>query len=147
MYFQDLTGYSYSTRVPAARARNVGWLERGQWLPRGECDPRVRQNLLDCYALLTANRMRGTHVCSFCDDDEKDIFVVGVDGKAVMLGAAELWLPDGNGGAFVAPDLIIHYLETHSYLPPDEFIVAALRLPSSVTDWDAEAMSTMLTAP
>jgi len=56
-------------------------------------------------------------------------------GQELPLGNAEIWIPDGAGGIFAAPNLIVHYIETHNYLPPSEFIEAVFNpLPE---DWDA----------
>jgi hypothetical protein len=35
---------------------------------------------------------------------------------------------------FVAPEMVIHYVEQHKYLPPDEFILALTRSPLPGTD-------------
>jgi len=46
------------------------------------------------------------------------------DDPLVLLGGAEIWIPDSSQGYFAAPDLIIHYIEEHQYLPPREFLSA-----------------------
>jgi len=37
-----------------------------------------------------------------------------------LLGSAELWIP-GTETLFAAPDLIVHYVREHRYLPPEAF--------------------------
>ena len=55
------------------------------------------------------------------------------------LGAAELWLPNSDKSMiFAAPDLIIHYIETHRYCPPSLFREAVIQ-ESGNLDWDAAA--------
>ncbi len=58
------------------------------------------------------------------------------------MGFKNVWIPAGwrvlvgSGGVrvlrplvYVAPELIVHYIEAHGYRPPDEFIQAVLRCP------------------
>ena len=46
------------------------------------------------------------------------------DGVSLLLGGAELRVFSNSGVIYAAPDLIFHYVESHGYTPPDEFIVA-----------------------
>lgn len=55
----------------------------------------------------------GWHDCTLC-------------GRAQ--GHRNLFLP-GPCGAFVAPEMIVHYIEQHDYLPPLEFHDAVLNCP------------------
>jgi hypothetical protein len=45
-----------------------------------------------------------------------------------VLGQNNLFIP-GDGLLYVAPSTIIHYIDSHDYLPPIEFIDAVLRCP------------------
>jgi hypothetical protein len=56
-----------------------------------------------------------------------------------MLGSAEVWVPRSGGGAFAAPDLIIHYIRRHHYMPPNEFIEHCLRF-DPLSAWDGHAV-------
>ncbi len=40
------------------------------------------------------------------------------------LGSAEIWVIANDGKIFACPDLILHYIVDHNYLPPEEFIEA-----------------------
>jgi hypothetical protein len=42
------------------------------------------------------------------------------------LGSGEFRITSSNGATFVAPDLIVHYIADHAYLPPQEFLEAVL---------------------
>ncbi|AMV29564.1 hypothetical protein VT84_34535 [Gemmata sp. SH-PL17] len=44
------------------------------------------------------------------------------------MGVSNLWLP-GDGFLFVAPSLILHYMDAHEYSPPDEFQEAVRACP------------------
>jgi hypothetical protein len=57
----------------------------------------------------------GPHFCDFCR-----ISTVG--------GVANLFIP-GEGVLYVAPELIVHYVDAHEYAPPIEFQRAVLACP------------------
>jgi len=43
-----------------------------------------------------------------------------------MMGNGEIRVAGLNGLVYVAPVLIVHYVQVHSYLPPAEFIRAVV---------------------
>ena len=47
---------------------------------------------------------------------------------AVPMGNRNLCVP-GAGFLYVAPSLILHYIDAHEYLPPEEFQKAILESP------------------
>jgi hypothetical protein len=47
-------------------------------------------------------------------------------GQDVSVGTNNLFVPDGER-AFVAPSLIVYYIDSHRYRPPAEFQAAVLR--------------------
>ncbi|NVB82873.1 MAG: hypothetical protein HOV81_31135 [Kofleriaceae bacterium] len=121
MYYPDLGPDCQIAVGPAVRA--IGWLERGKPFAVGPVDrqfvARLKQHVTDAGKWLPVIAM-GPH---FCD-----------------LGAC-----DGNGGTsnvivpaetcvYVAPELILHYVETHQYEPPHEFIAAVLACPEQSSD-------------
>ena len=42
---------------------------------------------------------------------------------------SDVFVP-GDGFLYVAPTLIVHYVEGHQYAPPDEFVRAVIACPS-----------------
>ena len=38
----------------------------------------------------------------------------------IMLGAANVFVPSDEA-IYVAPSLVLHYIDAHAYLPPEEF--------------------------
>jgi len=60
--------------------------------------------------------MRGFHECEFCS------------GKPAR-GNGEIEVLGRDGNVYVAPAMVIHYVEAHEYRPPDVFIEAVERLP------------------
>ena len=53
---------------------------------------------------------------------------IAVPMPAVPMGNRNLFLP-GAGFLYIAPSLVLHYIDAHQYLPPDEFIKAVLDCP------------------
>jgi len=61
----------------------------------------------------------GVHECEFC--------APRADGRFIGSGS-NLWVP-GDGVVYVAPALILHYIEAPVYRPPEGFIAAVLDCP------------------
>lgn len=140
MYAPDLSPYAYATGTPCPGVLAVGWLQRGHEYARGRAPTDFLPSLRKCFRHAVVNRMRGWHECDLCWTSDCPTHVVGSvripgtgqreatvddEGSRVPLGAAELWLP-GDGVIFAAPDLLLHYVERHDYLPPGPFIDAVL---------------------
>lgn len=69
----------------------------------------------------------GPHFCEFC------LYTRGpsqihYNGKDVEIGVNNVFIP-GDDFVFVAPSLILHYMDSHGYHPPPEFQEAVLRCP------------------
>lgn len=153
MRFDDLTEYLYATRFRLPGVLNVGWLGRQSEFPRGVASPLVLRAFRTCLRLASVNRVRGWRECELCWSSDSETHQIGrvslsgtglrqttVDdlGNGVLLGAAEIWLPAPAGGVFAAPDLLLHYVEQHDYVPPLGFVEAALAFrPGS---WDAQGI-------
>ena len=104
-------GYKYRHVLTA-----IGWLGRYSRFKRGY----VSTDVLDQLQRLIAHSYQpmifvGIHTCELC----------GSDGPA---GAANLFVPTGDR-IFVCPELIVHYITSHGYRPPDVFQDAVLRCP------------------
>ena len=141
MHFVDLTPYEYSAKRSIVHVYNIGWIEDAGQCRIGLTDPQVSFILEYYYTDLIANLTRGHHGCALCGSREPRLVY---EDRRIILGAAELWIPSEQGKIFAAPDLVIHYLRDHSYAPPDEFIVAVLRLPGTIAGWNGEAIATEL---
>jgi len=119
-----------ATRCPFASGdaiRAVGWLEPGYEYRTGRvrAPARFLRNIQDLLAeshLPSAFPVRvdymGVHTCGFC---------------RAHYGNGELLVPHGDF-VFIAPTMIVHYVQFHGYLPPDEFVKAVnfCPLPSSL---------------
>ncbi len=49
-----------------------------------------------------------------------------------IMGNGELWVPGAGSLVYVAPVLVAHYVEVHSYRPPQEFVDAILAFRDAV---------------
>ena len=135
--FQDLTKYSYNLDKELPNVLNVGWLGKDVGFPRGEVSSSLLRKIKKIVPQCSVNRMRGYQPCWFCRGTKGISRVIStIDGDELLLGAAELWVCDGSTTVFAAPDLIIHYIEEHHYLPPKSFLSAVETLSK---DWDAPA--------
>jgi hypothetical protein len=122
-YFPDSSEYEYAKG--AARNslhRNVGWLDREHSFPTGDVPHDLVEKLRACCAVLH-NPMRGYHLCELCALPTRGVPEV-CGGKLVKLGCAEIRVEGKAGVVYCAPNLILHYVTTHRYLPPAEFLEA-----------------------
>lgn len=107
-YFEDLSICTYGLFPKECGVKSIGWLEKGKEFNRGEVDPKIVEKLK---THKPGSLYMGYHNCEFCDDKNakccSDILIVNKDGQI-----------------YQCPKLIIHYIEDHNYLPPQEFLDA-----------------------
>lgn len=139
MYFEDLSAYRYGLSQPLDEVQNVGWLCRGTDYKIGGVMPGFIDALKRWASYAEVNQMRGHQLCTLCPAPasagsdpvsllKRDVQMSTMwSGETLWLGASEIWIPNGQGGVYAAPSLIIHYVEAHHYLPPSEFIEAAFK--------------------
>ncbi|MGC5286703.1 hypothetical protein [Micromonospora sp. DT231] len=135
-YFADLTPYTYLERHedepgltdepwPDLPLLNVGWLDAAHPFPTG-APPDGLMPALNDLAKTRAHQTRGYHFCEICirdmGEDAREAIRLGV----IARGSAEFQV-QGNGVVYAAPQLLLHYVSAHEYLPPAEFCAAALR--------------------
>jgi hypothetical protein len=116
-YFPDLTPWSCFGHD---RLIAVGWLEGGKPFPTGSVDPalvaKLRALFVDAWQPVHS---LGPYKCTLCS--RWKLF-----GRPVS--QRKLFVP-GTGFLYVAPDLILHYIEAHQYAPPAEFLEAVRACP------------------
>jgi len=121
MYYKDLTLYKYGHRYPDSL--NIGWLEKGHEFPTGNF-PEKEEVLKILKSMEILNMYKGWHSCDYCNPYEKT-----KDGRTLIIkdrnGNGEYHV-SLNGQKYQAPILIVHYIESHNYKPPQEFIDAVL---------------------
>ncbi len=127
-YFPDLSPYCYIRRSPAAL--NIGWLDVNHPYTQGKVAAELVETLRTLAITQPKNRMRGFHICNLCNKPQNadGRVVIRWGGREHFLGSAEIWVKDECGTAFAAPNLIVHYIEAHGYLPPAEFLRALARI-------------------
>nr|WSX47888.1 hypothetical protein OG409_02335 [Streptomyces sp. NBC_00974] len=141
-YIADLSPYTYGdkdtvrvdegivTFVPRYPRIAVGWLARNREFSRGTTPAGFVEALIRIYDGRRANGTRGFHLCEFCPApgplDGMPQTVYG--DRALSLGSAEIRVPVSQAPRhmFAAPDLILHYVIEHGYLPPETFVDAVL---------------------
>lgn len=123
-YFADGTPYTY---LPSSNeiALNVGWLSASHPFPVGSTPSELVPTILRMVRKEVVNRTRGWHRCELCADPAYPIRM-DVDGESVTLGDAEIRVSSEDGTVYAAPTLIAHYIEAHSYAPPQKFVRAVL---------------------
>lgn len=114
----------------------VGWLHPKHEFPRGAAPDEFvakLKRLAACWGesieALGWGVALGVHTCEFCQ-------------KALASGT--FGVPAGDA-IFHAPEMIAHYVEQHGYLPPEEFIAAALACPIPGTKAYAAAVESFAT--
>jgi hypothetical protein len=111
MRIEDLTPYRYTRKKGLESGISVGWLEGDDLLHSLGNSPSELVKLLKQYEV--QNRCRGFHMCEYCSEW----------GTEVGMGNGEIWVVKDDT-LYIAPYLIIHYIEKHNYKPPLEFIDA-----------------------
>jgi len=121
-YFQDLSDYIYFSRHGSRGAVNVGWLERGRPFDQQSPSEELRSTLWR-YCEVSVMQARGLHQCDLCPPPAR-LIVASRDGHGLRLGSAEIRVFSPDGKIYAAPNLIYHYVRTHHYKPPQEFLTA-----------------------
>jgi hypothetical protein len=105
--------------------RAIGWLHPDHPYTKGEVPSEFLSRLKQFTALsnesaeaLWFGAAGGFHTCEFCGG---------------ALGVANFGVPRGEL-LFVAPEMIVHYIEDHGYQPPKEFMESVIRSPLPDTE-------------
>lgn len=146
-YFPDLTFYSYSSDGPQ-ETQNIGWLARDHEFDK-MTPAEETLDLLWSYCSVSVMQSRGIHDCDLCAVPQT-VHAVR-NGTGLLLGTSEIRVFPSEGSRsslrqhlretesggllflqsstvpfsiYAAPTLIYHYVRTHHYNPPDEFLRA-----------------------
>jgi hypothetical protein len=131
-YYADLSPCDYfpSRKSPLLPRKTpllaVGWLENGRPVPTGEVSEQVfdqlRELLRDPWGLAFC----GWHDCDLC------VYRYGpskLRKNPNTVGFKNVFVP-GDAKVYVAPEMILHYIDQHGYAPPPEFQQAVLDCPT-----------------
>lgn len=118
-YFADLTPHTY-TPTDGMSVLNVGWLDKSNTFRQGSTSPEF-QVALGRLCQNPVHLHRGYHCCQFCPVEAyppRHPSECTGNGQIRVLGQDGIW--------YAAPTLIHHYVVSHKYQPPPEFIEAVL---------------------
>ena len=132
-HFADLDQKTLSASGTAVRA--VGWLARGHQYPTGPTSADftaalglLRNSWGAIFKVLPWwPAFMGVHRCELCQDN--------VDTGDIVVPFGDL--------LFIAPTMIVHYVETHEYLPPPDFVRAVVACPAPDTPHYADAIASI----
>ncbi len=104
----------------------VGWLSKTHAFSTGS----IPSDIIEALRLFVKESWKpwitaGHHHCEFCSP--------AGPWTLENTGSSEIWLP-AQGVIFVAPTLILHYVEAHHYKPPDELLHALMTCPPQFSD-------------
>jgi hypothetical protein len=126
-FFEDLSSCSYFGKWEESLVA-VGWLESEDKLTKGPVGEGFFAALVRlCVEPWQPLAVAGRQPCSFCRFT-KGPGQLSYRGMTVVLGAANVFVP-GAERVFVAPTMIVHYIDAHEYAPPLEFQDAVMRCP------------------
>lgn len=127
-YFEDLSDYSYYPGGVRSGTVNVGWLTKGHSFRTSPPSSQLLDLLWE-YCRVSVVQMRGIHECDLCNPS-KPVVASRKGGPLLFLGSAEIRVFAEDGRIYAAPTLIYHYVRTHNYVPPEEFVHAVTSQPS-----------------
>jgi hypothetical protein len=126
-FYEDLSTYTYhDSAFYRPGTNNVGWLGLGHEFERAEL-PNELLNIVWTFCRKSFAQTRGIHQCEFCNDDSS---YAERDGERLLLGTSEIRVFSPTQEIYAAPTLIYHYMKSHFYKPPDQFIAAIKQGPS-----------------
>lgn len=95
--------------------RAIGWLARDEPYTQGSVPPEfvsaLRRHTAAAWQPCAAG---GMHHCELCGRERT---------------SGNVWIP-ADDVVYVAPEMIVHYVEAHAYAPPEAFVRAVLACPS-----------------
>lgn len=127
-YYPDQSNCSYFECNQPEKLIAVGWLDPVEPFIQGPLSADVFKKLTE----LLVNPWQpgiamGRHECGFCRFSGGPA-VFRLDNFEVQLGASNVFIP-ADGFLYAAPSLILHYIDSHGYSPPEDFQRAVLACP------------------
>ncbi|WP_439661792.1 hypothetical protein ACSHWB_09925 [Lentzea sp. HUAS TT2] len=122
--YEDLTPYEDH---PYARhgELNIGWLGEDSVFERGQTSQEFKKALTKLVVKQQVHVARGFHRCDLCGAWRPK---AEHGAKSRVLGNSEIRVKGENGTVYAAPSMIVHHVEVHEYVPPQEFIEAVLKV-------------------
>jgi hypothetical protein len=126
-YYEDLALCDYFG-LAEQRLVAVGWIDANHAYAKGpvtvECFGSLSRLVAKAWQPFA---VAGRHVCQLC------VFTGGpseiwADGDTISMGSTNVFVPSDDW-VYVAPSLVLHYIDAHQYLPPDVFWRAVEKCP------------------
>ena len=131
MKYSDFSEYSYCGKEP--NTYNIGWLENTRKFNKGRVPDQVLFKLWE-YIKCPFREKRGVYWNKTLDMFPQ-YFKAKYNGYEIPLGDAEIRVIDEeNKCVYAAPNLVLHYIMNHHYLPPKEFLNAVMYGPKPNSD-------------
>jgi hypothetical protein len=112
----------------AATLLSIGWLQEGVPFDKGLVSKEFFEVLVTLFVDPWQPAVAaGWHECPFCRFSRGPRSLC-FGKQTVSLGISNVFVP-GRDMIYVAPSLILHYIDAHEYRPPDEFVDAVLECP------------------
>lgn len=126
-FYKDLSKYTYWPNKEK-NTINIGWLDENHNYFKGDYTEEFILALWD-YIKYPVNITRGYYSNIVLDGGIK-AWVARYQGYNISLGDSEIRVVDiKNKVVYAAPNLILHYVINHHYLPPQSFINAVINGP------------------
>ncbi len=135
-YFPDGSPYAYGGHLDPTLVC-AGWLGARHPFRIAEAP----EGFLDRLAWRCINQLDrsylGIHICELCPAHTflrvSEKYAIAVDyvsvvhnSKKYLLGSAEITV-HATARTYAAPNLVLHYVAAHGYLPPDDLVEAVMR--------------------
>lgn len=131
MYCSDLTVLPLPSHVQNPHHKKcelaVGWLDKEHSFTKGTVPDSFLERLWVFCRIPEALSM-GIHECEFCQESSSRLVIQRGDEK-IQPGSGVILVFKNKDTAYLAPDLIYHYIVDHGYMPPQEFISAVIKCP------------------
>lgn len=128
-HYADLSPCDYLPLADARKPLAIGWLDAESPYPKGDVDEQFMAKLVELLVdpWQPAVAM-GRHECPFCRfSGGPATFQFG--NTTARMGVSNLFVP-ATGVIYVAPSLILHYIDSHGYAPPEEFRRGVMECPT-----------------
>jgi hypothetical protein len=132
MYIDDLTPMIDRNGQAMPKIVAIGWLDRGHEFSVGQT-PLDFRDVLRRLCEQPVRRTRGFHNCPFCTGEQ-----VRGNGEIDVLGQ--------DRRVFVAPSMVSHYVDRHSYRPPEAFVQAVRLGAGLAADTRGYTLSNLISA-
>ena len=129
-YLADLSPWTYGPPEYEVFLA-VGWLDAEHPFTQGPVESRILYKLVELATQpWEPGHFMGFHTCELCPPSSTTLFGtrVTIGGRHLTLGADNLFIPHRRR-IYVAPSLILHYIVSHGYQPPQAFLDAARYCP------------------